>query len=162
MSNIIHDVYYVLILLAVAGFAVYDVKTKRVPDKALVFFLPAALAAPVINAFAYSTGPIAVGSFVLPLVSSFAGALLGAAVLLAAALISKNGCGVGGGDIKLAAILGFIYGPFDAIGFLLVASLLALLVGLARMKKADEQALNMAFVPFMAAGCLLVTVFRLL
>jgi len=162
VSKVIQTVYYLLILLTVAGFAVYDAKTKRVPSKALVFFLPAALAAPFINALASNAGVIAMDSFMLPLFSSLIGAVAGAVVLLAAAIVSKDGCGVGGGDIKLAAMLGFIYGPFDTIGFLLIASLLALLVGLVKMKRADEQTLNMAFVPFMAVGCLIVTVFRFL
>ena len=155
-------VYYLLVLLTIAGFAAYDAKMKRVPDKALVFFLPAALAAPFINAFASIAGVTGAGSFILPFLSSLIGAAAGAAVLLAAALVSKNGCGVGGGDIKLATILGFAYGPFDTIGILLLASLLALLMGLVRMKRADEKALHMAFVPFVAVGCLVVTLLRFL
>ena len=31
--------------------------------------------------------------------------------VMMAAIVSKDGCGVGGGDVKLAAIMGFIYGP---------------------------------------------------
>jgi len=162
VSSIVYAAYYLLMLLAVAGLAVYDVKMKRVPDKALVFFLPAAFAAPFINALASNAGITGAGSFVLPFLSSLIGAVAGTAVLLAAAVISKDGCGVGGGDIKFAAILGFVYGPFDTIGILLLASLLALLVGLVQMKRVDERALHMAFVPFMAVGCLAVTVFKFL
>ena len=54
-------------------------------------------------------------------------------------------------------MLGFIYGAADIIGILLIASLSALLVGLAQMKKADSQNQNIAFVPFIAAGCFIIT-----
>ncbi|MDR1204530.1 MAG: prepilin peptidase [Peptococcaceae bacterium] len=160
VSNAARIAYYLFMPLIVAGFAAYDAKTRRVPDKALVLFSPAALAAPFINALASNAGAIGFNTFVLPLLSSLLGAVLGAAVLLAAAWISKDGRGVGGGDIKFAAILGFAYGPYSIIGILLLASLLALLVGLVRMKQADEQALRLPFVPFIAAGCLVVTAFK--
>jgi prepilin signal peptidase PulO-like enzyme (type II secretory pathway) len=144
-------VYYLLILTAVAWFAVYDAKKKRVPDKALVFFLPASLAAPFINVSASGVG---IGP---QLLDSLSGAAAGFVVLLAAALVSKGGSGVGGGDIKLAAVLGLVYGPAGIIAVLLIASLLAMPAGFIRRKQTGGQILRLPFVPFMAAGCLAVT-----
>jgi prepilin signal peptidase PulO-like enzyme (type II secretory pathway) len=149
-------VYDAIALLIVSGFAACDIKTKRVPDKALVFVLPVALAAPVIRMFAGSSGVLP------PLLISVLGAAAGFGVLLAAALASKGGSGVGGGDIKLTAVLGLIYGPAEIIAVLLIASLLALPVGLIRRERSGGQTLRLPFVPFIAAGCLGITAFRLL
>ena len=104
---------------AVTGFAIYDLIYRRVPDRALVLFCPVALASPFLPS---------IGSFSWQMVSetwlaSLAGAAAGFGILLTAALVSKDGTGVGGGDIKLAASTGLVFG--------LAASLTASLLGLA-------------------------------
>jgi prepilin signal peptidase PulO-like enzyme (type II secretory pathway) len=154
--------YYLFILLAVAGFAIYDIKTRRVPNKALVLFCTVAPASPVLNALITYSGVFDRSNLIVPLLVSVMGAAAGFIVLLAAAIASKGGNGVGGGDIKLAAVLGFIYGPAGIISILLVASLLALPAGLIQMKRSGGQTLRMAFVPFTAAGCLAVTAVQFL
>lgn len=69
-------------------------------------------------------------------------------------MLSKDGTGLGGGDIKLAGVMGFIYGPYRMLAILMLASLLsagaALVIGIRRRDKI----LSMPFVPFMAAGSL--------
>ena len=75
------------------------------------------------------------------------GAAAGFLLLLFAALISKEGTGIGGGDIKLAAILGYLYGPYRLAGILLTASLLASLAAFLFRKQK-----SIPFVPFLAAG----------
>lgn len=176
-----------LVFACTAGFAAYDLHTRRVPDRALLLFSPVALAAPFLNALdicisadTFTTGnsQTAMGmaltaataetglsrfpEALLPsLLSSLAGAATGFLILLAAAFFSKNGTGVGGGDIKLAAAMGFAYGPSHMITILLTASGLASIVSLviaSRQKKADVQkSLSLPFVPFLAAGSLAVT-----
>ena len=75
------------------------------------------------------------------------GAAAGFLLLLFAAIISKDGTGIGGGDIKLTAVLGYVYGPYRLAGILLTASLLASLAAfLSRKQK------SIPFVPFLAAG----------
>lgn len=75
------------------------------------------------------------------------GAAAGFLLLLFAALVSKEGAGIGGGDIKLTAVLGYVYGPYRLAGILLTASLLASLAAfLSREQK------SIPFVPFLAAG----------
>lgn len=152
--------YHLLILLAVAGFAVYDIKVKRVPDKALVLFCTVAFASPVFDALITYSGVFDWSFIVGPLLASLSGAAAGFIVMLAAAIASKGGKGVGGGDIKLAAVLGFIYGPSGIVVILLTAALLALPAGFIRMKLSAGRTLRMAFVPFMAAGCLAVTALK--
>jgi prepilin signal peptidase PulO-like enzyme (type II secretory pathway) len=155
VNSVWKEAYLLLVFTVIAGFAIYDMRKKRVPDKALVFFLPVALAAPFIGALTGNTG-------IAPCcLSSLLGAAAGFGVLLAAALASKNGNGVGGGDIKLAAVLGFIYGAYDIIALLLIASLLALPAGLVQRKRSRGTALRLPFVPFMAAGCFIITIIRL-
>ena len=185
--TIIIHAYRLLVFACTAGFAVYDLRTRRVPDRALLFFCPVALAAPFLNALdacmpanAFVTwdeqtamsmaltaalaekGLSRFLAALLPaLLSSLAGAAAGFLILLAAALFSKYGTGVGGGDIKLAAAMGFAYGPSRMITILLAASGLASIVSLimaVRQKKSDEQkSPSLPFVPFLAIGSLAVT-----
>lgn len=176
-----------LVFACTAGFAAYDLRTRRVPDRALLLFSPVALAAPFLNAldacisvdtFTIGNSQTAMGmaltaatagtvlsrfpETLLPaLLSSLAGAATGFLILLAAALSSRNGTGVGGGDIKLAAAMGFAYGPSRMMAILLAASGLASIVSLvtaSRQKKANVQkSPSLPFVPFLAAGSLAVT-----
>lgn len=158
VSSAWYGAYYLLILTIVTAFAIFDVLNKRVPNKALVCFTPVAFAAPFINMAQAGTSAATLMFSLLAVM----GALAGFAVMMAAAIASKGGNGVGGGDIKLAAVLGFIYGPYDIIGILLIASLLAMPVGLYRRRKSGGQTLRLAFVPFMAVGCFIVTTIKLL
>lgn len=79
------------------------------------------------------------------------GAAAGFSLLLFAALVSKEGAGIGGGDIKLTAILGYVYGPYRLAGILLTASLLASLAAFLLRKQR-----SIPFVPFLAAGSFLM------
>lgn len=182
--------YRMLILACTAGFAAYDLRTRRVPDKALLLFCPIVLAAPFLNALA--TGMTAAsltaqaspdclgaalaahagdaGAFLcrflkeLPpsLLYSLAGAATGFLILFAAAMASPGGCGVGGGDIKLAAAIGFAFGPSQMIAILLISSGLAAIAALFiahrnRHSNARKK-LSLPFVPFLAIGNLITTI----
>lgn len=137
----------------IAGFAAYDLKKKRVPDRALLLFLPFALAAPLVRT-------AALGTALLPLLFlySLMGAAAGFMILLAAAMLSREGVGIGGGDIKLAAVMGFLYGPSRMLAILLTASGLAACVSLAMRHKRKEEMLSLPFVPFLMIGSLAVTI----
>ena len=43
--------YLLTVFLVVTGFAVYDILYRRVPDRALVFFIPLAALAPLIQVY---------------------------------------------------------------------------------------------------------------
>ena len=119
------------------------------PDRALVLFCPAALAAPfVLNAGSLNWQMVSVAWL-----ASLAGAAAGFGILLTAALVSKDGTGVGGGDIKLAGIMGFIYGMNRMAAILLTAAALAVL--LTRRNHRNEN-LAIPFVPFLAMGNLVI------
>ncbi len=172
-------IHELLVLACTAGFAAYDLRTRRVPDRGLLLFTPIAAFAPFLQALAgpdsqtvsqrisgAPASPIGIflSTFLPALLASLAGAAAGFLILLTASLISAGGTGVGGGDIKLAAVLGFCYGVSRMLFVLLTASALALAASFitARKNKRKMQGnLSLPFVPFLAAGSLaafLVTV----
>ena len=143
VNDMISNGYFWLAWCLTAGFAIYDVKTRRVPDRALFVFCAYAFWAPFLRYPGISGGTEAAWAFG----SSLMGAAAGFLLLLFAAIISKDGTGIGGGDIKLTAVLGYVYGPYRLAGILLTASLLASLAAfLSREQK------SIPFVPFLAAG----------
>ncbi len=158
MSDIISLSYETLVLCCLTGFAAYDIRTRRVPDRALVFFCPAVLASLPIHM--QETGT----SFQASLGFSLAGCAAGFLILLTAALLSRGDAGVGGGDIKLAAATGFIYGPYRMLGILMLAALLsacAALITLCR-RKGKAKRLSLPFVPFIAAGSLITLIISMI
>ena len=177
-----------LVFACIAGFAAYDLRTRRVPDKALLLFSPIALAAPFLDALVSSLAadtfavqgrlgacmgispamapPEAAGTSLAQFLSSLTGGATGFLILFAAAMASPGGCGVGGGDIKLAAVMGFAYGPSRMAAILLIASGLAAIAALImnhRNRHTNTQKmLSLPFVPFLAAGSFLVTIAAIL
>lgn len=152
--------YYLLILAAVTALAIYDIMKRTVPNKALIIFSTVALAAPLVNSLDPNSSEIFRSITVIPLRTASLGAIVGFTVLLAAAIASDGGNGVGGGDIKLAAVLGFVYGPAPILYILLIASLLAMPIGLIIKSKSGGQMLRLPFVPFIAVGCLTATILK--
>ncbi len=150
VNSLISLSYETLVFCCLTGFAAYDIRTRRVPNRALIFFCPAVLASLPVHMQGTGT------SFQASLGFSLAGCAAGFLILLTAALLSKGGAGVGGGDIKLAAATGFIYGPYRMLGILMLAALLSACAALfvLRRKKGKSKRLSLPFVPFMAAGSL--------
>mgnify|MGYP001061512297 FL=1 len=152
MNSLISLSYETLVFCCLTGFAAYDIRTRRAPNQALFFFCPDALASLPVHM--QGTG----ASFQASLGFSLAGCAAGFLILLTAALLSRGGAGVGGGDIKLAAATGFIYGPYRMLGILMLAALLsacAVLIILCR-RRGRAKPLSLPFVPFIAA-CSLFT-----
>ena len=141
-----------MLLLLIAGFALYDIRHKRVPNKALAISLPFFLVSPFLLA-----GVQSMTECIPVLLGGVFGGALGFGVLLVAALLSKAGAGVGGGDIKLAAAMGFAYGANDILCILCIASLLCIPAAAISSRAKPGQALSLPYVPFMAIGCLLLT-----
>ena len=140
--------YESIVCAVLLAFSLYDIKTQRVPDKALAVFIPIVLLGPFLSGME-ATFPL--------LLQSALGAVCGFGVLLAAGLVSKDGSGIGGGDIKLAGLIGFVFGPYRMIAILLFAALLAAPAGFIFMRGRKRGApLHMAFVPFLTFGSLMV------
>ena len=77
IENSIWSAYLLTAFLVIVGFAFYDIFHRRVPDRALVFFIPLAALAPLIQVYfilEYDRMPI----FIWPVVTeALMGALLG-------------------------------------------------------------------------------------
>ena len=145
--------YLLTVFLVVTGFAVYDILYRRVPDRALVFFIPLAALAPLIQVYfilEYDRMPI----FIWPVVTeALMGALLGFCIPLAAAM-ATGGSGMGGGDIKFCGVLGLVYGPSGmALVFLVAAGFAMPVVLLYRRLLRNKQPTALPFLPFLACGC---------
>ena len=101
IENNVWMAYLLTVFLVVTGFAVYDILYRRVPDRALVFFIPLAALAPLIQVYfilEYGRMPI----FIWPVVAeALVGALLGFCIPLAAAM-ATGGSGMGGTNKALA------------------------------------------------------------
>ncbi|MCM1214939.1 MAG: A24 family peptidase [Lachnospiraceae bacterium] len=154
VNSTISAAYKLLAFACIAGFAAYDLKRKLVPDRALLCFCPVALLAPFVHTLPSPPPALLLLSFL----TSLAGAASGFLILLAAAITSRNGTGVGGGDIKLAAVIGFIYGPSRMLAVLLTASGLACATSFIMGRKHRDGTLSLPFVPFLAAGSMAATI----
>ncbi|MDQ1851711.1 prepilin peptidase [Bacillus stercoris] len=121
--------------------AVTDLHYMLIPNRILIFFLPFLVAARLIS----------------PLDSWYAGLLGGAAGFLFLALISTiTHGGVGGGDIKLFAVIGFVLGVKMLAAAFFFSVLIGALYGSAAVltgRLAKKQPLP--FAPAIAAGSIL-------
>ena len=146
--------YYALTLLPLAGFALYDRRHHRIRNAALLAFLPWCLLS--LPAAAYACPGAAFPEAVLHSVLGF---LSGFLLLLSVSLATDGG--IGGGDIKLVALLGI---PFGASG-LMAALALSCLFALAHLgiRKAFQRkpAGDIPFAPYLFFGCMAVTLLRL-
>ena len=141
MNRVLTVAYFAVICIVLIGFSIYDIRTRRVPNRALAAFSPIVLLCPFLPG---------AESLFHALIQSLFGAACGFGVLLTAALVSKDGSGIGGGDIKLAGLIGFVFGPYRIMAILLLATLLAAPVALIyTCKKKSRTFVNIGFVSFM-------------
>ena len=159
--NSIWSAYLLTAFLVIVGFAFYDIFHRRVPDRALVFFIPLAAAAPLIKAwFALDCGQPPLWLWPI-FAKSLIGALLGFSIPLAAAMVT-GGTGMGGGDIKFCGVLGLIYGPFGMSIVFLVSAVSAMpIILMIRRIYRDRRPLSIPFLPFLACGCSAATLAEL-
>lgn len=152
--------YYLTLMVFLIALSIYDVKHKRVPNVVLACFLPFALLAPIMVGINEGLSIPRISFWLSLFLPSILGAMIGGGTLLFCAVITNGG--IGGGDIKLAALLGLVYGPYGILMILMLATPLAMLFGLIKKKATGKRCLNLAFVPFMTIGCCAVTVMKLI
>lgn len=146
--------YHALTLLFLAGFALYDKRHHRIRNAALLAFLPWCLLS--LPATAYACPGAAFPEAVL---HSVLGSLSGFLLLLSVSLATDGG--IGGGDIKLAALLGIPYGASGLMAVLTASCLLALLhLGLRALCR-KERPQRIPFAPYIFWGSLLYTLLLL-
>lgn len=138
--------YHALTLLFLAGFALYDKRHHRIRNAALLAFLPWCLLSPLLMYRAFpGLSPAYWG------IRSAMGLLAGFVLLLAVSLATDGG--IGGGDIKLVALLGIPLGVSGLMTALVLSCLSALIhlgVRRAYKKKAAE---SIPFAPYLFFGC---------
>ena len=137
--------YQIATLCMLALFALYDIRYHKVRIAALICFLPWCLLSLLVQSL--STG---LPDFLL-LLKALLGFLNGGLILLAAALVTHGD--IGGGDIKLAALLGIICGSVGVCILLSAAALAALIFLFLRSEKHGGR---LPFVPFLFIGFLLL------
>ena len=134
-----------VIELAIIGYliylSVYDIRHHKVTNNSVLLYIPVVMLK--------CTVEVCLGTL-LDYVPMLLGAAAGFAILLSAAMITHGG--IGGGDIKLAAVLGIAAGLKGMLVTLLVASLGAAIYGIIHKKILKKEKLAIAFVPFMLAG----------
>lgn len=138
VSSTISLVCELLLAAIIMGFALYDLHHKRVPNKALALSFPFFLAAPFFTDMAQTPA-----QNISVLLESLFGAAVGFGVLLTAALLSRAGA-------------------YEILGILLIASLLCIPAAVISRGAKPGQELSLPFVPFLAIGCLAVTVIHIL
>ena len=145
--------YHALTLLFLAGFALYDKRHHRIRNAALLAFLPWCLLSPLLMYFTFpELSPAYWG------IRSAAGFGAGFVLLLAVSLATNGG--IGGGDIKLAALLGIPFGASGLMAALALSCFFALLhLGIRRACKRKAPG-NIPFAPYLSFGCLAVTLIQ--
>ena len=147
--------YYALTMLPLAGFALYDYRHHRIRNAALLAFLPWCLLYLPLAAYACpgSTFPEALLHCSMGFLSGF--------LLLLSVSLATNG-GIGGGDIKLTALLGIPFGASELMAALVFSCLFALFhLGIRKACK-RQAAGNIPFAPYLFFGCLAAILLQLL
>lgn len=139
------DVCRSVIELAIIGYliylSIYDIRHHKVTNDSVLLYIPIVTLK--------CTVLVCMGTL-LVYVPMLLGAAAGFAILLSAAMLTHGG--IGGGDIKLAAVLGLAAGLKGMLVTLLVASLGAAVYGIIHKKILKKEKLAIAFVPFMFVG----------
>ena len=145
--------YHAMTLLPLAGFALHDHRHHRIRNAALLAFLPWCLLCLPLATCTFPGTP-----FLETLLHSAMGFLSGSLLLLSVSLATDGG--IGGGDIKLAALLGIPYGASGLMAILAASCLLALLHLGIRKACGRKTSGNIPFAPYLFWGCLAATLIQ--
>ena len=120
---------------------VSDIAYMLIPNKILLFFLPLLIIARIIS-------PLE------PWWDSLIGAIVGFGILLLIAVVSKGG--MGGGNIKLFFLIGFVLGIIHTLLTLFLASVVGMIIGLIVLKvRGQGRKTPIPFGPSIAVGTLI-------
>lgn len=147
--------YHIITLVFILLFAIYDQRHHKICNKPLLAFLIWCLFSIPVAIVADSVSP-----WYYPLLKSGLGFITGFMILFCVALITKGG--VGGGDIKLVAVLGIPFGAAGLLAILFISSVIAMIVLtiLDRLNKLDVE--HIPFAPYLFLGSLIYTVPQLI
>jgi len=153
--NNLFILYHIITLVFILLFAIYDQRHHKICNKPLLAFLIWCLFSIPVAIVADSVSP-----WYYPLLKSGLGFITGFMILFCVALITKGG--VGGGDIKLVAVLGIPFGAAGLLAILFISSVIAMIVLtiLDRLNKLDVE--HIPFAPYLFLGSLIYTVPQLI
>ena len=139
-------IYHSLSLFLLAVLAEYDIRHRKIKNQALLpFFFWCLLSIPV----NLQTAPVFPLFCILEPVFGF---LFGGSLLLFVAMLNN---GVGGGDIKLVALMGILYGPYGILFILTTASFSVLAFHYLERFFCYKKSLSLPFAPFLFLGSLI-------
>lgn len=141
--------YRLLTLFFLLLFAIYDYRHHKVRNAALLAFLFWCLFSLPLTA-SITPWPSICSIFL----QSSAGFFTGLTLLLAISMITNGG--IGGGDIKLAALLGIVMGAFPLLLAMLTASLTAIIHLELKTLMKKERITHIPFVPYLFLGSLYI------
>ena len=141
MMTIIHSVIELAIIGYLIYLSIYDIRHHKVTNNSILMYIPVVMLKCTVN--------VCMGTL-FDYVPMLLGAATGFGILLSAAMLTHGG--IGGGDIKLAAVLGLAAGLKGMLVTLVMASLGAAIYGIVYKKVKKTNKLIIAFVPFMLAG----------
>ena len=160
-------ILWVLTFLTLLLVALIDLRTRIIPDEASVFLASLGILLVLLGAssFGLIDGSFAGGYAALfgirqnIYVNHLVG-FLAAAIFFALLVIITRGRGMGGGDVKLAAALGILFGWPDVILITALAFMLGSVVGLFQILFQGRTLKSfLPFGPFLALGSMLVFFF---
>jgi len=150
--NDLPAVYQVGTMLSLLLFAIYDIRHHKVRNAALLAFLPWCLSYIPLSLI-FGTQPAGLMVF-----RSLLGFISGGLLLLSASLLTDGG--IGGGDIKITALLGILYGTTGILLVVATASLAALMTQGFIATIRHKRRLQIPYVPYLLFGALLTLFIR--
>ena len=141
MMTIIRSVIELAIIGYLIYLSIYDIRHHKVTNDSVLLYIPIVTLK--------CTVLVCMGTL-LDYVPMLLGAAAGFTILLSAAMITHGG--IGGGDIKLAAVLGLAAGLKGMLVTLIVASLGAAIYGVFHKFVLKKEKLTIDFIPFMLIG----------
>ena len=172
-SNLQHPTSYIsaflwiLVFLTLLLITLIDLRLNLIPDEASIFLVILGIFLIILTASQFS---LAEGSFLGPY-AAMAGlrqniwlnhmlAAVSSGIFFGLIIVITRGRGMGGGDLKLGAALGVVFGWPDILALLVLAFIIGSLFGLGgiiRRKKTLKSA--MPFGPFLALASVLIFFF---
>lgn len=151
-TDILYIVFHLFTVAYIGGLAVYDIRTHKIRNKAVIVFAAVViLFLPVLYLHAETTLPVF-------LVNTVFGVLVGGGVPLMMNML--QGVGLGGGDIKLMAVIGMYAGAFGSCLIMTTAAIVALLYYAARAIFKKKRTI-IPYAPCLWFGALLYSIISL-
>ena len=134
------------LMVFLVGISVHDIRQHIIKNSVLLWMLPFAAGRAVVNSIiAISGGAV----WYHPILSHIGGALFAFALFLIVAMIFG---GIGGGDIKLAGVLGLAAGFFEITAALILGLVAASIAALIQSYIYKTRHIYTPLAPFLSAG----------